>query len=561
MNARFPRLAVVAILPLLAVACDQSPASQAESLAPLGFDMPLPELGDSLLPSYQTSDELSIAKADELDDRGSYQEIYGITAAPSSPPRAIAEFERTDAVLVAWAGDLSPFFRDMVSSIAPYSAVHIVTPNQGYSFSVEEYLEDWNVDTTNVRFFEYPHEAFWARDFGPIPVELANGDSAIVDARYYYNRQRDDAIPTLLGDMMDVPVYRPDVKTEGGNFMTNGAGLCAVTEWFLQENPNAPNGTLASIQDNYFGCRTTLVMERLDGEGTGHIDMFAKFVSEDTVLVGQYDQWTSPSNAALLDRNADRFAEHVLPNGSSLRVVRIPMPSFDHPTYRTYTNSLIVNGLVIIPTYDTDTHLEDEVVAAYREAMGSNTPISLVDASVVIEYGGAVHCTTMGYTIDPIGASSSASSSSGGSSSSNDGWNDTPSFEPPEDTGVVEEPEPEPTPVATGDGVYASSPGTGIYDGEQTRDRIDVTESGDLGSFQLHVEIDHTYIGDLLIELEHGGYYIEIVRFEGGSSRDINKTWTIGAFEGLEMSGAWDLVIEDHASGDEGTLVNWSLSF
>ena len=58
------------------------------------------------------------------------------------------------------------------------------------------------------------------------------GVPKFVDPRYYNERRRDDAIPTLMGRYFVTEVYRPAVATEGGNFMSNGEGICVVAIGF-----------------------------------------------------------------------------------------------------------------------------------------------------------------------------------------------------------------------------------------------------------------------------------------------------------------------------------------
>ncbi|MCB9539180.1 MAG: agmatine deiminase family protein [Myxococcales bacterium] len=503
----------------------------AAPLAPEGFDVPVSQ-HQGLRPAWETDAEKRRVKDDGFDVRGTYQDIYGYTAAPNGGARALAEFEQTDGVLMAWEGDLSPFLADVVGAIGDAAPVYIVTPDVGYSEAVRDYLRDAGV-RADVRFYEFQHEAFWTRDYGPQPIELRDGRAAFVDAAYYPDRRRDDAIPTLMSRSLDTPVFRPEMATEGGNFMTNGEGLCVVTEWLLEENAWTSRPALERIKRDYYGCARLEVLERLEGEGTGHVDMFAKFTTRDTVLVGTYDRRVDPTNAAILDRNAERLAAMTLADGTPLRVIRIPMPRPTYPVYRSYTNAVIVNDVVVVPTYRTDRTFEAQALAAYREAFPPNYRIVPVDSEDPIQLGGAIHCTTMGFALGAI-----------------DGGAPPPEIEP--------EPEVEPVDAAN---AYTAAPDIDILDNRATIATITVDAEGDAGDLTVDLDIAHTYIGDLRVTLTHGDVEVVLHGNAGGGADDLVRSYAVSAFRGLDRQGEWVLRVEDSADADQGRLRAWGLAF
>ena len=86
---------------------------------------------------------------------------------------------------------------------------------------------------------------------------------------------------------------------------------------------------------------------------------------------------------------------------------------------------------------------------------------------------------------------------------------------------------------------------------------------GPITELLLSLDISHTYIGDLIIDLESpAGTTVRIWDQEGGSSDDIviDKT-LIEAFNGETATGTWSLKIVDTFAADTGTLNSWSLSF
>ena len=61
---------------------------------------------------------------------------------------------------------------------------------------------------------------------------------------------------------------------------------------------------------------------------------------------------------------------------------------------RTYTNAFIANNAVLLPVYGIP---QDEAAAAiFRDLLPGRT-VYPVDATVIIESGGAWHCVTMEY--------------------------------------------------------------------------------------------------------------------------------------------------------------------
>ena len=527
------RVVTLTVLFGVAFGCTSAPGVSDTPLS-LAADLDLPMPTERLLSKAETDREQRQTKADEFDVRGDYREIYGESRPPSGPVRAVAEFENTDAVLIAWESGLGTFLLDLVTAVSAASDVWVLTWDLQESDAIRELLSVRDANLNRIRFFEFPHESFWTRDYGPISVVDQAGNTVFVDPRYYPQRRRDDAVPTLMSRYFGVEATRPALSTEGGNFMTNGEGICVVTEWLLQENPNLSSERLQQIQDQYFGCRRTIVLERLAREGTGHVDMFAKFLSPNTILVGDYDEM-DPENAALLDRNVARLQDFASENSWSLNVVRIPMPAGGNGVYRSYTNSLIVNDLVIVPTYRGDRRYEDEALEIYRNSMSAGYTVVGLDAEDAIQLGGAVHCTTMGFVtaaLDP----------------------DSVAIEPATslDTSAGEDAV-SPT--------VRSQPNLPIEDEQTTIDEIQVEANGPTFKVTLDLDIMHTYVGDLVIDLEHDDLSVNVLRNMGSGAQALVRRFEIAVPLGVERSGSWRLVIRDTASQDEGVLRSWALTF
>ncbi|MFE6065117.1 S8 family peptidase [Streptomyces sp. NPDC056525] len=93
-----------------------------------------------------------------------------------------------------------------------------------------------------------------------------------------------------------------------------------------------------------------------------------------------------------------------------------------------------------------------------------------------------------------------------------------------------------------------------------------VTVSGVTGNapaaLQVPVNIVHTYIGDLQVQLiaPDGSAYTLKAFGTGGSSDNINTTYTVNASSEV-ANGTWKLRVTDNASIDTGKIDSWGLQF
>lgn len=80
-------------------------------------------------------------------------------------------------------------------------------------------------------------------------------------------------------------------------------------------------------------------------------------------------------------------------------------------------------------------------------------------------------------------------------------------------------------------------------------------------ALQVGVNITHTYIGDLVVDvLAPDGSVYNVHNRSGGSTDNIATTYTINASSEV-ANGTWRLRVRDAASQDVGTLTSWSLQF
>ncbi|MCA9488614.1 MAG: proprotein convertase P-domain-containing protein [Myxococcales bacterium] len=90
---------------------------------------------------------------------------------------------------------------------------------------------------------------------------------------------------------------------------------------------------------------------------------------------------------------------------------------------------------------------------------------------------------------------------------------------------------------------------------------LEVTGSGDIRALKAVVDIDHSYKGDLTLELQRLGSpgAAVLVEADASSGNFGTQSFLIDDFDGQASAGTWRLVMKDVAAGDVGTLRSWSL--
>jgi peptidyl-Asp metalloendopeptidase len=90
---------------------------------------------------------------------------------------------------------------------------------------------------------------------------------------------------------------------------------------------------------------------------------------------------------------------------------------------------------------------------------------------------------------------------------------------------------------------------------------ISVSQSGSAGTVSVNVNIVHTYIGDLIVDLIHpDGTVYNLHNRTGGSANNINQTYSVNAGS-KAASGTWNLKVRDRAGADTGYIDSWSITF
>lgn len=311
-----------------------------------------------------------------------------------------AEFE-SQAAIVLGCGEMVECYPEMLGEIVRRLRDRVdllaLVPHEACRKKVEHVLAAYGLPADAVEFATVPHNTMWTRDYGPFIVRQPNGTAALTDTIYVgADRDKDDLVPWWLGRSLSLPVVHVPLTLEGGNLLSNGRGLLLTTRKVFAKNAERgiDEAEVLRLLDQFYGARETVVLEPLQGESTGHVDMFAVFTAPRTVLVGQYDPALDPINAAILDRNAERL-RRTLFDGLPLEVLRMPMPAAADGKYRTYTNAVFANGVLLVPQYGTrDPDGLALALDLYRRCL-PGWRIETVDATKVIEMGGALHCMTL----------------------------------------------------------------------------------------------------------------------------------------------------------------------
>lgn len=325
--------------------------------------------------------------------------------APHVPVRAMAEWEEQQGVMMSWVRDgYSIAFRENLLSILctlqEHTPVFLMCNDAD---AIEDTLVARNIPLHNIHFF--PVDSLftvWTRDYGPQSIYLQPDETlALVDWLYDRKTLRgDDISPYYLAYYLYLTLFKTmspphTLKLSGANFMTDGHGTAFLNTHYRDFMPDKPEKEYDDTFRTFMGIDRAIKLDI----GYKHLDFYFKLLDEETLLMEEY-----PAYAAEKQKVAMRSLQYIEKNFKScydrpFKIITVPLPEVNPnltvQTYNeddhaySYINSLIVNDVVFVPTYNCAT--DETALQIYRDAMPGYAVIG-IDCSNIAEKRGGVHC-------------------------------------------------------------------------------------------------------------------------------------------------------------------------
>lgn len=310
--------------------------------------------------------------------------------------------------------DITETFVQIAKAVAHYEPLVIAAK---YPERVREVLaESLNDDEmARVSIYECDNNDTWARDHAFITLVSTTDASAscrLLDFRFNgwgekFAADKDNRINRTLYDkgvFSGERVDYDDFVLEGGSIESDGRGTVLTTSVCLMAPHRNQPMTQAEVENVLKErlCARKIVWfdyGQLIGDDTdGHIDTIVRVCPDNTLLYVGCDDENDPQYADLkaLENQLQQATDA---DGRPYRLLKLPMPDalYDDGDRlpATYANFLIINGAVIVPTYN-----QEENDARALELVAEAFPgydIIGIDSQTIVRQHGSIHCLTMQY--------------------------------------------------------------------------------------------------------------------------------------------------------------------
>ncbi|MCC8146654.1 MAG: agmatine deiminase family protein [Bacteroidales bacterium] len=326
-----------------------------------------------------------------------------------------AEWAPQSAVLLTWPHlqtDWAPILQEVTSCFVEIAKEVLKREKLiivcNYSEDVKAVLGE--VDYSGIIFKEIASNDTWSRDHGPISV-FVNEVPYILDFTFNgwglkFAANYDNQITRQLyeGGTFNSEVGYQNMKhmvLEGGSIESDGNGIIMTTsECLLSVNRNEYKSQ-AEIDDYLkmlFDAKKILWLNYgyLSGDDTdSHIDTLARFCDTETIA---YVQCTDESDEHYeeLSKMEEELKTFTTQEGKPYRLIPLPMAEAvydeEERLSATYANFLIINGAVLMPTYNS--YLDEVAKEALQKAFPDREIVGINCLSLIKQHG-SLHCVTM----------------------------------------------------------------------------------------------------------------------------------------------------------------------
>ena len=338
-----------------------------------------------------------------------------MTSDQASRVRFLAEWERQDAVLIAWPHAATDWNDTLDSVVTCYAAIARAIVADEHLIIVTPVADDACRQLTH----EFPDRITlvnastndtWARDFGPLTV-LCGDTLHALDFTFNawgmkfaanYDNQVTEQLASQGIIACPVDCHR-DMVLEGGSVESDGRGTLLTTTRCLLERNRNPQWSKDEIERQLMarlGARKVLWLDHGDipGDDTdGHIDTLARFAPGGVIIYTGCDDPADEHFEPLMKMEEDLKA-FTDADGNHYHLIKLPLPDpiYEHGYFRlpaTYANFLITNHQVLVPIYG-QPEKDIQACQLIGEAFPGRKVVG-IDCRPLIQEHGSLHCATM----------------------------------------------------------------------------------------------------------------------------------------------------------------------
>lgn len=319
--------------------------------------------------------------------------LRGATDPPEGPIVCPPEYHPTQAIIMSYTGNGS--WKDILDAMAARitnnanTEVWVICPSSagGCAAEVQQYMVGIaGANPAKVRVYSAPLNSIWVRDYGPRYIYEGNV-RAIVDHTYNRPRPLDNAIPAFISGVRNHAYYELPLVHGGGNYHLDDDGLGYSTVLIQNENPGLTLPQIRGIWQAYQNL-FTLFYDAFptNVDATQHIDMWMIPVAHNKVIISEWPAQPGSIQAQICNAAAADFASR------GYTVYRTPARTVSG-THYTYTNAVIVNNIVLVPSYTNSTasQYNATALAVWQQALPDKT-IYQINCQAIVTAAGVMHC-------------------------------------------------------------------------------------------------------------------------------------------------------------------------
>ncbi len=322
-----------------------------------------------------------------------------VTSPPVGPIQCVAEYEPMDGILLSWQGPGSWL------SIVAQMAARITTDGNARAYvcvtsgsqpGAQSSISAQGADMSKVVWVEVERDSIWIRDYGPRYCYEGNV-RVITDHQYNRPRFLDDAVPDAFGlfkghNLYSIGIGAQQLVHGGGNFHLDASNRGWATQLITNENPWFTQTQITGLWNTYQALNVTITQPfPTSVDATQHIDMWMQILGDNKVMISDW-----PLNpGSVQDTICDSTAASMASQGFT--VFRVPAFSVSG-THYTYTNVVICNNLLLLPTYTNTTVTSNNgntlALNSWTSALPGYT-IRQIPCQAIVTAAGVMHCIAM----------------------------------------------------------------------------------------------------------------------------------------------------------------------